>query len=72
MESVTPGLYAHFKGPHYRVIGTGKHTETDESLVFYYPLAEPHLLFARPLAMFTETVQREGYQGPRFYRLQEE
>jgi len=66
MTTVKPGLYEHFKGNQYRVIGTGRHTETDEALVFYYPMAEPDLLFARPTAMFVETVERDGYAGPRF------
>lgn len=71
MESIRPGLYGHFKGPHYRVLGSGQHTESGEWLVFYYPLAEPHLLFARPLTMFTDTVERGDYTGPRFRWLEE-
>ncbi|TVP55274.1 MAG: DUF1653 domain-containing protein [Halomonadaceae bacterium] len=71
MDQVKPGLYAHFKGNHYRVLGTAQHTETHEKLVFYYPLSEPHRLFARPLTMFVEQVQREDYQGPRFHWLED-
>lgn len=47
-------------------MGTVTHTETEEALVLYWPLAEPHRLFVRPWAMFFEDVT-PGV--PRFTRL---
>jgi hypothetical protein len=64
MTDVRPGLYRHFKGRIYRVLGTARHSETEEVHVVY--LARDGSLWIRPAAMFTETVEREGYRGPRF------
>lgn len=33
-----PGLYRHYKGPHYRVFSVAKHSETEEEVVFYQAL----------------------------------
>lgn len=50
------GLYRHYKGKHYEVIGVAKHSETGESLVVYRPLYGARGLWVRPLAMFDETL----------------
>jgi hypothetical protein len=61
-----PGLYRHFKGNNYYVIGVAQHSETDEALVVYRPLYGDGGLRVRPVAMFVEHVERDGYAGPRF------
>ncbi len=61
-----PGRYRHFKGREYRVRGIARHSETDELLVVYTPLYGEGGLWVRPLAMFEETVVRDGRQQPRF------
>ncbi len=61
-----PGRYRHFKGREYRVRGIARHSETDELLVVYTPLYGDGGLWVRPLAMFEETVVRDGRQQPRF------
>jgi hypothetical protein len=63
---VKPGRYRHFKGREYRVQGIARHSETDELLVVYTPLYGEDGLWVRPLAMFEETVVRDGRQQPRF------
>jgi hypothetical protein len=65
---ITPGIYRHFKGQEYRVIGTAKHSETLEEFVVYEALYENELgkLWVRPAAMFVEHIERDGYSGPRF------
>lgn len=66
---IKPGRYQHYKGPEYRVIGTARHSETEEDLVVYFPLygaEEDNTLWVRPLAMFTETVNHDGSDVPRF------
>lgn len=57
------GLYQHFKGDFYFVIGTAKHTETNEELVVYVASTGAHgprpdvgSLYVRPLDMFQEEV----------------
>ena len=67
--AVEPGIYAHFKGSRYEVMGTGRHSETEEELVFYRKLYDDYSFWVRPLAMFTEQVDRDGYRGPRFRRV---
>ena len=39
---VIPGVYQHYKGGRYLVIGTARHHETGAKYVIYTPL-EPHL-----------------------------
>jgi len=67
--SVEAGIYEHFKGQRYEVLAVGKHSETEEPLVFYRKLYDDYSFWARPLAMFEERVDRDGYSGPRFARI---
>ncbi len=69
--TVAPGRYRHFKGNDYDVLDVATHTETREQFVVYRALYGDHKLFVRPLAMFTEAVERDGYSGPRFQRIQD-
>jgi hypothetical protein len=67
--TLQPGTYRHSKsGNLYRVIGTAKHSETLEEFVVYEALYEnsESKLWIRPLAMFTEVVEIDGEQVPRF------
>lgn len=66
------GIYRHFKGNEYQVIGLAKHSETQEEMVVYRALYGERELWVRPLEMFTEEVEKEGYQGPRFVWIREE
>jgi hypothetical protein len=61
-----PGLYRHFRGNEYRVIGLARHSETLEPLVVYQALYGEHGLWVRPAAMFLETVEVGGRRLPRF------
>ena len=61
-----PGFYRHFKGDRYEVLGTARHSETDEALVVYRALYGEHGLWVRPLAAWFEHVRRDGHDGPRF------
>ncbi|HEY8331914.1 MAG TPA: DUF1653 domain-containing protein [Pseudomonas sp.] len=60
------GLYRHYKGREYRVLGLARHSETEEELVVYQALYGDYGLWVRPLAMFRETVEVEGETLPRF------
>jgi hypothetical protein len=66
---VEPGIYEHFKGQRYEVVGEGTHTETGEQLVFYRQLYGDFAFWMRPAAMFADVVDRDGYRGPRFRRI---
>lgn len=65
-----PGIYRHYKGALYEVIGVARHSETEESLVTYRALYGDYGLWVRPLAMFIETVNIQDAGGskrqPRF------
>lgn len=63
---IKPGRYRHFKGKLYEVIGTASHSETLEPMVVYRALYGEGGLWVRPAAMWNETIDRDGYQGPRF------
>lgn len=60
------GIYQHYKGPKYQVLGVARHSETEEPHVVYRCLYGEYDLWIRPLSMFTETVVHEGQQIPRF------
>lgn len=61
-----PGKYRHFKGKEYLLIGIASHSETTEQMVVYRALYGEQGLWVRPAAMWTETVERDDYSGPRF------
>lgn len=71
MTAPEPGIYEHFKGRRYEVVGVARHSETAEDLVVYRPLYGEGGLWVRPLAMFLEPVSRDGYEGPRFRRAED-
>ncbi|WXL24171.1 DUF1653 domain-containing protein [Ectopseudomonas mendocina] len=63
---IQPGLYRHYKGPEYRVLGVARHTETEELMVVYQALYGEFGLWLRPLDMFSSTVDVDGETVPRF------
>jgi hypothetical protein len=60
------GLYRHYKGGQYEVLGLVRHSETLAVLVLYRALYGERGLWVRPRAMFDETVDVDGRQLPRF------
>ena len=66
---VQPGRYRHYKGPEYEVLGTAKHTETEEEFVVYRALYGERSLWVRPTKMFLETVTVDGQPCLRFQLL---
>lgn len=63
------GIYRHYKGNNYEVIGVARHSEDETELVVYRPLYGDRDLWVRPLQMFTETVVINGQTLPRFARI---
>lgn len=66
MSAIKSGRYRHFKGREYEVVGVAKHSETEEEYVVYRPSYESDQLWIRPVAMFSEKVQRQGQEVDRF------
>jgi len=68
MKNIKPGIYEHYKGKKYKVLGVAKHSETLEDLVIYECQYQNEMskLWARPLAMFLEEVEVNGDMAPRF------
>jgi len=71
MEEVKLGVYEHYKGKRYKVIGVGRHSETLELLVVYRALYDSEefgkgALWVRPKKMFLEQVEIDGKMVPRF------
>ena len=64
------GKYQHFKGNYYQVLHLAKHSENQELMVVYLPLYDNELgqrdVWVRPLAMFDETITRDGKTFKRF------
>lgn len=69
--SLKPGIYQHYKGPQYKVMHVATHSETNEQLVIYQALYGEYGIWARPLSMFTETVEKDGKTIARFAYLGE-
>ena len=66
MDTIQPGIYKHYKNKYYKVIGEATHSETEEKLVVYQCLYGDYGMWVRPKAMFTELVEVDGNQIPRF------
>jgi hypothetical protein len=60
------GLYRHYKGGEYEVLGVVRHSETLEPLVLYRPLYNQSGFWVRPYAMFFESIEVDGQRQPRF------
>lgn len=60
------GRYQHFKGNYYQVLHIAKHSETEELQVVYQPEYGEKDIWIRPLAMFDETIERDGKILKRF------
>lgn len=67
---IQPGRYRHYKGQDYEVLGLAKHSETEEEFVVYRALYGERGLWVRPVAVFSEMIQVDGKQVPRFLRLE--
>lgn len=64
-----PGLYRHYKGGEYRVLGLARHSETLEPVAVYRALYGEGGLWVRPAAMWVETIEIGGRRVPRFARV---
>ncbi len=65
------GLYKHYKGDLYQVIGLARHSETLDTLVVYQSLYGSYGLWVRPIDQFTAFVKDGDKEVPRFTYLAE-
>ena len=65
-QTVSQGIYRHYKGNLYQVLHTAQHSETEEALVVYRCLYGEYSVWVRPLSMFSETIIRDNKEIPRF------
>lgn len=71
-RNIEVGVYEHYKGNRYEVIGVARNSETNEDYVVYKPLYEHENqpdIWVRPYNMFIENVVVNGLEKPRFYRI---
>ena len=54
------GIYRHYKGNLYEVIGVAIHSETTEEVVVYRPLYGEQRLWVRPLSMWDNVIDGLG------------
>jgi hypothetical protein len=69
--NIKQGIYRHFKGNKYHILGVAQHSENESSLVVYRPMYGAGDLWVRPVEMFLETVELDGQQVPRFEFLEQ-
>jgi hypothetical protein len=60
------GLYQHFKGAFYHVLGVSRHSETLETFVVYRALYGDYELWIRPIENFQAEIEIDGKKMPRF------
>lgn len=71
-NKVKLGKYKHFKGHDVEVIGVAKNSENfDEEFVIYKHYYQGHHLWARPIKMFLEEIERDGKKVKRFEYINE-
>lgn len=65
------GLYKHYKGNLYQVLGLCRHSETFAEMVVYRKLYDDYSLWVRPLDMFTSKLIDNGVEVDRFQFIKE-
>ncbi|MBR5507202.1 MAG: DUF1653 domain-containing protein [Clostridia bacterium] len=68
---IKKGIYRHYKGNEYEVIGVAKHSETLEDMVVYKALYGDGGIWVRPASMWNETVIKDGKEHKRFEYIEE-
>ena len=67
---IAAGVYEHYKGKRYEVVGVGLDSETTKPVVVYMPLYESNVPFwVRPYEMFLEFVDVDGTKVRRFEKI---
>ena len=70
IQATPLGLYRHYKGGMYEVIGTARHSESLQAMTVYRALYGEGGLWVRPAAMFLEQVNIDGVVQQRFVKVE--
>jgi hypothetical protein len=60
------GLYQHYSGKFYQVIGVCRHSESLEEMIVYRALYGDYALWVRPKDIFFSMILQDNQQVPRF------
>lgn len=71
-KPIINGIYRHYKGNKYKVLGIAKHSETLEEMVVYQALYGEMGIWVRPLYMWSEEVSVNGETVLRFEYTEDE
>jgi hypothetical protein len=66
MNPIPLGIYRHYKGNQYEVIGFAKHSEMLEDMVIYKALYGERGTWVRPLSMWDNPIEVDGKTVKRF------
>lgn len=66
MNLIPLGVYRHYKGNQYEVVGFAKHSETLEDMVIYKALYGEGGTWVRPLSMWENPIEVDGKTVKRF------
>lgn len=72
MNPIPLGLYRHYKGNHYEVIGFARHSETLEDMVVYKALYGERGTWVRPLSMWENPIEVDGKEVKRFENIEKD
>ena len=72
MDSIKKGIYRHYKGNLYEVIGIAKHSETLEEMVVYKALYGEGGLWVRPAKMWNDIMELPEKAVKRFEPVESE
>lgn len=70
-QKLREGIYKHYKGGYYKVVGIAKHENTEEEMVVYRSISRgiemgEGPLWVRPIAQFSEEVTYKDKKVARF------
>ena len=66
MNPIPLGVYLHYKGNHYEVLGFARHSETLEDMVIYKALYGEGGTWVRPLSMWEDLIEIDSKTVKRF------
>lgn len=66
MNAIPFGVYRHYKGNLYEVIGMARHSETLEDMVIYKALYGERGVWVRPRSMWDNLIDMDGKTVKRF------